>query len=480
MIKFLKNWSLLTISNFVYQGLIFICFVKIARQLTPEIYGVFTIIITSTQIAQLVSSLGLQKIVIREVARDAGKLFQMARLTVLPTLLASVFSSLILIFYLVKFEQLGDILTLLLSVGLFIALTVWNYAEPLAFGRQQMKLSAYLNIVSSILLSGIIFLIPGRYFSLMSVLVVYVGIFIFRAAAYIFWEWKSRYFHPASAEDKTITVKYLLDRSFAYYGTTLLAIPTVQLPILFLAQFSGEKEVGYYGIVSKLSMPLSLIANNLFTAVYPVLAKYYIDNKEAFIKNTKRIFTLITIIGIALTLFLGVFGKEIIDIVLGKNYEPAVRIFAVQVWATLNLVLLSFIGTIFLATDMERLLVKLSTFNSVVIGVACYIGSYYGAFGLALGSLISSIIGFIFHWYFVSGKIQVKLDNYLKFLLLFYFIASSIISVVIVDSGLIFKMGVYIFSVVFILSTLWDYIKVEFEIFYNGIKNYVRLILSRT
>lgn len=481
MNKFYKNWSLLTISNLIYQGLVFLSFVRIARLLKPELYGTFTIIITVTQIAQLFSSLGLQKIVIREIARDNKKTFIIAKLTIIPTLIATFFSLVILVFYLIKFEQLSDSFTLVFSAILFAALTLWNYTEPLAFGKQQMKLSSYLNVVSAVLLISAIYLIPGKYFDIRSALTIYVSIFVLRASAYLLIEWKAGYFSKIDGiQDSGITIKYLLDRSIAYYGTSLLAIPTVQLPILFLAQFSGEKEVGYYGIVNKLSMPLSLVANNLFTAVYPVLAKYFVDNKDEFIERTTKLFTLVAIFGIIFSLFLGIFSKEIVDIVLGEKYEPAVRTFAVQVWATLNLVLMSFIGTIFLATDKEKLMVKLSVFNSVVIGISCYFGAFYGALGLSISSWISLLVGLVFHWVFMIKATSIKFDIYLKLSYLFYFILSSVISVLVSDYSLILKMGIYILLTILLIASYKKYIKAEFLTFYYGIKNYVGLILSRT
>jgi len=67
----------------------------------------------------------------------------------------------------------------------------------------------------------------------------------------------------------------------------------------------------------------------------------------------------------------------------------------------LIIVSLSFIASLFLATNNENLMVKLSIFNGLVIGGKLIRGSHYGAIGLAVGSLISFVVGFSLHWYFL-------------------------------------------------------------------------------
>lgn len=472
MNKLYKNWSLLTLSNIVYQGLFFVSFVKIARLFKPELYGVFTVIITATQMAQIFSSLGLQKIAIREIARDFNKQYIIAKLTLLPTILSSLISAVLLVVYLLVFENINESFILIISSVIFISLMVWNYAEPLAFGRQQMKISAAINIVSSCIFTAIIFLIPSASLNFYNVLVIYGGVFLFRALIYVLLEWRVGYFNktPGVHEDG-ITVKYLLSKSFAFYGTTLLAIPIVQLPVLFLSQFSGGKEVGYFGIINKLSMPLSLVANNLFTALYPVLAKYFVDDEKAFKEKATKMFCLLSISGIVLSAFLGFFSKEVVGIVLGSLYLPAAKTFSIQVWATLLIIQNTLIGTLFLAADEEKLMVKLSALNSILIGTACYFGAFYGAFGLSFSMWGSLILGFIPHWYFITKRVNLSFEPRLIFLLSLYFLLLSVISVMIIEFSLSFKILFFFAFSVLVYITLKKYFVSDVVFAFNYIKN---------
>ncbi|MCU7496364.1 MAG: oligosaccharide flippase family protein [Ignavibacteria bacterium] len=475
MNKLYKNWSLLTLSNIVYQGLFFLSFVKIARLFKPELYGIFTVIITSTQMAQIFSALGLQKITIREIARDYNKQYIVAKLTLLPTIIASLISAIFLVVYLFIFENINESFTLIVSAIIFVSLMVWNYAEPLAFGKQQMKISANINIVSSCIFTAMVFFIPSAYLSFYTVIAIYCGIFLIRALVYIILEWKDGYFiKTADAHQEGITVKYLLAKSLAFYGTTLLSIPIVQLPVLFLSQFSGEKEVGYFGIINKLSMPLSLIANNLFTALYPVLAKHFVDDKNAFKEKTTKLFCLLSISGIVLSAFLGFFSKEVVGIVLGNLYLPATKTFSIQVWATLLIIQNTFIGTIFLATDEEKLMVKLSVLNSILIGSACYIGAYYGSFGLSLSMWGSLALGFIPHWYFMTKRVNLRFEPRLVSFLSLYFLAFSIVSISLTGFPLAYRIPIFLMVSVVVYLTLKKYFVSDVIFAFNYIRNYFK------
>lgn len=258
-----------------------------------------------------------------------------------------------------------------------------------------------------------------------------------------------------------------MKQSLPFYGTLILSIPTQQLPLLFLGHFSGKEEVGYFGISNKFSLPLTLIVNNLLIAIYPMLSKYFVENKNAFLKRTEKILLIIIILGIIFTLGLGLFSKELILIFLGNNYEPAIRCFSVQVWISLNLIIHSFIATIFLATNKEKILVKLSVFNAIIIGLFSFIGSFYGADGLAIGIWFGLLFGLIIHWYFIHNVIGLQIQLKLRNIFLFCFISLSLVSFMIVDYPITLRLILF-------MSVLLIFI-VSFKFFLQSeLKNMIR------
>lgn len=136
MKKLLFNWSILTISNLIYQILIFAVLLKIAKILEPAQFGLFTIITTAVTIAQIFTSLGLQKVITREVSRETSSISKIAVISITPTLIAFAICTFILLIYLINIENISSLDILFFAGILLFGLTVWNYAEPLAFGIQ--------------------------------------------------------------------------------------------------------------------------------------------------------------------------------------------------------------------------------------------------------------------------------------------------------------------------------------------------------
>lgn len=443
MNKLLFNWSILTVSNLIYQILIFAVLLRIAKILEPLQFGFFTIIITAVTIAQIFTSLGLQKVVTREIARKPNTVSKIAKKTLFPTFFAFIVSTICLLIYLFKIETISSLEILIFSSILLFALTLWNYVEPLAFGIQEMNISAYLNIVGAVALFLIIYFLPTEDFNYRIAFIVYSSVFFIRSFLYLLIEWRKKYFSQQFPENFSISTKALLKKSLPFYWNLLLGIPTVQLPILFLSQFSGQTEVGYYSIGNKLAMPLNLIASNLFIAIFPVLSRLFINDENLFREITKEIFEVLVICGTVITLAMGLASREIVVLLLGENYSPSIPIFALQIWAAFVLILLSYISVILSSTDNENLLAKLSVFNAVLIGIVCLVGANYGALGLAISTWVGMLVGFIFHWYFIKIKIRIKLDP--SFLhMLYVFIILSIITYSFKDIKMVYRVGLFI------------------------------------
>ncbi len=410
MKTFVRNWSFLTISGFLQQVLGFLCVIRIARYLQPENYGNYIIIITSVGIAQTIASLGLRQIVIREIARKKNVSSAIAEKVLILLSVSVTVSAIGLLVYLRYSGEVGQTSLLLLSVALLLSQTLWNFSEPLAFGRQEMQYSSILGILGSGMWFVLIYFLPASNFTLELALSVYVFAQVIRSVTYAVVEWRKGYFRKEpGSEREVVASKNLLRHSLPLYATNLLTIPVTQLPILFLGLYAGKSEVGFYGVGNRFVVPLTLISGTLVSAVYPILARDFVSNREAFKANSKRVFLGIAIAGMFMCWTLALFSRQLITILLGAKYGPAVLPFEIQIWVALNLAMHSFVGTIFLAADLEYLMVKLSVFNAVAIGAANFYGAHFGAAGLAVSNWCGLLAGFTFHWYFIVKRVGIKI-----------------------------------------------------------------------
>lgn len=452
---FFRNWSLLTLSNVIFHGCNFISLIIIARIISPSNYGTFTVIITVVKIAQTFSSFGLQNVVIRLIARENNLVSAIAKNLIKPLITVNVFAIALLIYYLYRIESIFEPAYIILASVYLLSFSLWNYCEPLAFGLQNMKPTALLNSISAVILVLALFLIPTASWSFNSLLFVYIFINLAKSIFYLFSIINLGYFETKKNQyyHKTFFTK-ILSESFPIYLTSLFTLPLTQLPIIFLSLNSTREEVGYLGISLKMSLPLSLITHNLFTAIYPELANLFTSNKFLFYSYIKKIFTLVFWLGAIFTFTLSIFSTEIVLIVLGENYRNSIPTLTVQAWNSLNYILHSFLGIIFIASDNEKLMVKLSFLNSLLIGSANYFGSMNNAETLSIYAWIAFLIGFSYHWYFINRAISIEWKRRFLILASVTFIAFSMISYIVLDYSFIIRVPIYLLGLILMVTFL--------------------------
>ncbi len=380
-----------------------------AAVLGAERYGVYALILAAVAIAETISSLGFRQIIIREIARDSKQTAAIFRMALPPLVVACFLTGIGLVCYFVFGSSVRDLRMVLLAIILLISQSVWALAEPMAFGRQEMHYTAVFGMVGSVVWLVLIYIVPTGSSALEVLLVAYTLSQLLRAALYIVTEWNRGYFRSREpSRSIPISTRDFLAQSLPLFGTSLLTIPVTQLPVLFLGVFSGVVQVGYYSVGNKFVAPISLLASTLVSSVYPVLAGDFVSDRSRYVSRCLKLFFGMAFIGMFAALTLGLFGRELIQALLGGGYEGAILPMGVQAWVVLNIGLHSMLGNMFLAANLERLMVKLSVFNAVLIGGANYLGAHMGALGLAVSSWIGLLIGFSFHWYFVATRAEVR------------------------------------------------------------------------
>jgi O-antigen/teichoic acid export membrane protein len=401
----LQNWSLLTSASFIQTGLNFLSLVRIARILSPVDYGRYIFFLTVVTIAQVIVSLGLRNISIREIARNPHALPFFAHQTSKIILLATVFIGSLLVLFLHTHEEIRSSLLLLEILFFLIAQASWDFAETLAFGLSQMRVSALLSIISALAWLVVVWSLPAPWMILEVVFGAFVTVQVLRSCIYLGWEWRAKYFLLTDlSRNYYVRSRELLRQSLPILGTNLLSLPVSQLPLMFLASYSGMNQVAYFGIGNKLTQPIQIVLVSIFPAILPMLSVASSKDPELFKKQIEKLFMILSFLGITIATLVSLFGNEIILLLFGDKYFPAILPLSFQLWIAIQSVLFGLIGLIFIVMNQERTMIRLSLVNATLIGCSAYVGSHYGALGISLALLVSGALGFIIHWYFL-GKI---------------------------------------------------------------------------
>lgn len=420
MKPFIKNWSYLVTSDVITKFLGFFATIILARNLNPDGYGAYNVILAISAIFTVVANFGMTQVLTREIARNveiSGVIFLRASLIRIFSVILSVIG---IYAYFKIFESKYDDIYIIVTCILTISITAWDLFESIAFGRQVMKYSAVLNIFSSVIWVLCLFLLPKELFSILNIVGIYAGIDLLKALAYYFLIYKKGFLKKISIEIAP-NAKQILMMSLPYLWLWGLGIFSNQVPILFLSKNSGQEEVGYFSIGLRLILPLTIVTNTAMKAIFPNLSVLYKENIEKFRSLVSDGIIVIVFLGSILAFILTVFSIYYIPFLFGEKYLNSVMPFNFLLWFMVLYSMDVLLGTSLSASDRQVILSFLGTIDFIISIPIMYIGAKYGAYYLAISKLIVAFILVSYHWIILKKVIYISWFKYFS-LLLFFFI----------------------------------------------------------
>jgi O-antigen/teichoic acid export membrane protein len=395
---FLRNFSLLAVGNFGARFIAMVTNIIVARYLAPERYGEYSLVLTYISIFYVVASLGLNQLVIRSVARDQGNSEYYFKLSLILRMLGFVVSAVAFALYCVISQKSFETFIIFAILGGVLLDTLWEGEQNVAFGMQKMEWNTIIGLVSSILNLVCYVLLPRAWFTVYSVLSIYLLFYFLRTVAYYVC---LKRFNLLRLESKDLTFSveeckgYLIE-SFPFYIMFLLGLLTSQFPILFLERHSGIEEVAFFNTANKLLLPITLFMNTAFSAFFPNQSILFAQDKNAFSLQTRKVLALVCGIGIYMAMAASLFKSEIVLVLYGESYACTANVLAYQCWYLVLYCVFCLNGNTLGAADSQKKLAICSVVYAIISTPILLYASRFGAEGLAKGFVVASIINLIY------------------------------------------------------------------------------------
>lgn len=318
--------------------------------------------------------------------------------------------------------------------------------------KQLSKVYTIINLISVIinLLCNIIFIVflkLGIVSIFYSFLISYISLFVisffyckqYFVLKYIFNEVKSL---------------FKFSHNFIYYGIFLISLDLIDR--FFLGYYKSNQDVGIYSACYRIGMIMNLLISGFRTAWFPFFLKLkdQENNKEIF----SKIFTLFTLGGLMIFLFISLFSDDLVKIHFGKFWllDPAY-------WS--GLYILPFILLSYLLNGLFLNMNVASYFENkikyLVISVA--IGSIsniifnimfipkYSIFGAALATFLSYLLMFITLYSLSQKKYYIKYEwnkiTIITLIAIVLYLISFYLSQIVFDNLVSFLLKVAIFAI---------------------------------
>lgn len=305
----------------------------VARYLGPDQYGLLNFSLALVALVGVLSNLGLQELIIRNIVKDPGKRDDLLGTAFVLKAVGGVlvfFVSILIAFLIRPDDPLSNTLVIIIAAGsIFQSFDVIEY-----YFKSQVKAkysviakSISFFVINVLKVVLIIFEAPLIAFAIAVTADILLGsaslIAAYRLSDKFIRKWKI---------NLALAKEYLAE-GYLLAISTIATFIYMRIDQIMIGQMTGDKELGLYSAAVKLSEVLYVIPLALIQSAAPVLVKTFNENIKKYNYRLQKLFNLLTLIGLVIavpTIFL---SGWIVEIVFGGAYSNSSGIFAIHIWS---------------------------------------------------------------------------------------------------------------------------------------------------
>lgn len=405
MRNILKQTSVLFLAQAFVRIIGFFYTIFLARNLGVSDFGLYSLSLAYFSIVSSFSDFGFNRFLVREIARDSGKSWEIIwNVLMLRLTIVSVFFAFFAVgIYLLDPDKIRVSIILLASLAVLpqaIALTF----DGIFIALQKLQFSAISAVALSFstVIFGLFFINHGL--GVMGAVNALILGQVIYAATLGFILYKHQGFNLSSVT--VILLKKAFLGSLPYGLLGILGLLYFRIDTILLSYIKGSFETGIYGAAYKFLEAVTFIPSAFSMALFPVMARVHTSSPKDIRKLYFKSFQLMLVLGFIV--FLGYFLilPEIIKIVL-PNYLSSI--------AAIKILSLSipfmFIHTpavvVLLSTDQYlKTVLKLSILTLIFnIGMNLIFVPRFGFIAASWVTVVSEVLSFAIFFYVIKNKI---------------------------------------------------------------------------
>jgi O-antigen/teichoic acid export membrane protein len=272
--SFLSNGAAMAAANLLGRGLGYVSIIVMARRLEATYIGAYALLFTASMLVELVANLGLDKLLMREIASSSaavGEGFFWAALPirfVMAALSASAAWGLLLVFF------RHELPVSLLSVALFLAtifpVVATRNCEAFLTAHERLVPIAVSQLIERVIMFGAVLLLATGSLSFGGMLSFAPLAALFRFATVAFAMRKS--WIPGVASERP-HIGRLLHRSAELFMVEVLALVYFRSDVFIMAKMRGLGDTGVYQIAYKIFDVCLSLFSGFLQAAFPRMVR---------------------------------------------------------------------------------------------------------------------------------------------------------------------------------------------------------------
>ena len=394
--KIMGNMGWLMMDRFVRLGFGLFVGVWVARYLGPTQFGSLNFAVAFVSLFGVITTLGLEGIVIREVLHDTRNTPE-----ILGTTLAlrggggllAVGLSIATLRIIQPHDKQALILVSILSLTLVFQ--AFDTIDSFFQSQVQSKIAVWAKNSAFLIFAAVrVWLICSKA-SLWTFAAASCGEIALGAVGLVLgYQLSGNRITAWRSSQKRAT--QLLRQSWPLLFSGMAIIIYVRIDTVMLKMMQGDLAVGLYVAATRVSEVWYFIPTAIVSSVSPAIMKVK-DYPELFYGRLRRLFSLMTMLACVIGSIMALASHSIIRILYSSSYSTAAPVLAVHIWASVFV----FLGVAQSPWDLSQNLLRLSLYRTLAgavinITMNLYLIPRYSAMGAAIATVVSYAISGVF------------------------------------------------------------------------------------
>jgi len=187
-------------------------------------------------------------------------------------------------------------------------------------------------------------------------------------------------------------------------GNDVINFLSRSLDQILIGRFFGADALGYYKQAYQLMVqPAKMLQFPIQYVSEPALSVVQ-DDAKRYRDYYRMILSGLSFVAMPLFVYLGLFSENVVKVILGEKWMPAVPLFRLLAYAALAQILTGTCGFVMVTCGMTRRLLWLGVMNAASLIAAFSIGIFWGPVGVAAAYLVASYAMLpVSLWYSLRG-----------------------------------------------------------------------------
>jgi PST family polysaccharide transporter len=378
----------------------------VARYLGPTQYGQLAYVFAIVSFFQVVSILGLDGIVVRDIARRRHEAAAILGTTFLLRFLVGLSCWLgLVLFMLTKYgwSDVNVVLSILIGGGLIFqaADTIDLWFQSQTQSRRTVFAKFVAVLVSALLrVLFIHFKAPLVYFAF--AFFVEFGICALALVlSYQRFQVGEKWTFQFKERGRT-----LLSESWPFLISSVSVMIYFRIDQIMIRNMLGEQELGIYSAVILFSTGWYFISATVNSSLLPMMVRYKETDEKLFLKRLASIFRLLLILGLLISMMTIWQADNLIQVFYGAKYSSGVSVLSIHIFTIIPIFMSAGQNLWIYIEGKSALFLKQNLIGGAVsLLLNPYLIKEFGIVGAALGAVVAQTCAMMFANFFLDRKL---------------------------------------------------------------------------